>query len=144
MGSKSSFERGVKRLGDQGLLRCDQRPVRPPQAPRRDRLCLAALTKLLGCSGSIAGVLAGAGLWGLHMALSQGLLAAMVADAAPAALRGTAFGLFNLVSGAALFLASLLAGSLWASYGSAATFLCGAALSAVALVGLLVLVRRDA
>jgi len=89
-------------------------------------------------------VLAGAGLWGLHMGLSQGLLAAMVADTAPATLRGTAFGLFNLVSGAALFLASLLAGFLWESSGSAATFLCGAALSAVALVGLLVLVRRDA
>jgi MFS family permease len=99
---------------------------------------------VLACFGSIAGVLAGAGLWGLHMGLSQGLFAAMVADTAPKALRGTAFGLFNLVSGVALFLASLLAGLLWEGFGSAATFLCGAAFSGVALAGLLVLVSRDA
>jgi len=78
------------------------------------------------------------------MGLSQGLFAAMVADTVPRSLRGTAFGLFNLVSGAALFFASLLAGVLWEHFGSAATFLSGAAFSGVALVGLLTLVRRSA
>ncbi len=105
---------------------------------------LIAADLVLAYFGSIAGVLLGAGLWGLHMGLSQGLFAAMVADTAPRKLRGTAFGLFNLVSGAALFLASLLAGLLWENFGSAATFLCGAGFSGVALAGLLVLVWRDA
>jgi MFS family permease len=104
---------------------------------------LVAADLVLAGSGSIAGALAGAGLWGLHMGLSQGLFAAMVADTAPARLRGTAFGLFDLVSGAALFFASLLAGALWENFGSAAAFLCSAALAAAALAGLLVLVRRD-
>ena len=89
-------------------------------------------------------MLAGAGLWGLHMGLTQGLFAAMIADSAPKALRGTAFGLFHLASGAATLLASLLAGVLWQSFGSAATFLCGAVFSGVALGGLLVLVWREA
>jgi MFS family permease len=93
--------------------------------------------------GSIGGALAGAGLWGLHMGLTQGLFAAMVADTAPQNLRGTAFGLFNLVAGVGLLFASLLAGFLWENFGSAATFLCGAGLSGVALIGLLVLVWRD-
>jgi MFS family permease len=97
---------------------------------------------VLAFFGSIASVLVGAGLWGLHMGLTQGLFAAMVADTAPRALRATAFGLFNLVSGVALFFASLLAGFLWETFGSAATFLCGAAFSGVALAGLLVLVSR--
>lgn len=103
---------------------------------------LIAADLVLACFGSIAGALVGAGLWGLHMGLSQGLFAAMVADSAPHRLRGTAFGLFNLASGTALFLASLLAGILWENFGSAATFLCGAGFSGVALAGLLVLVRR--
>lgn len=108
---------------------------------RRLVLCagLAALIAadlVLARFDSIAGALAGAGLWGLHMGLTQGLFSAMVADAAPATLRGTAFGLFHLVSGAALLLASLLAGLLWDAFGSSATFLCGAGLAAVALVGL--------
>jgi MFS family permease len=91
--------------------------------------------------GSIAGVLVGAGLWGLHMGLSQGLFAAMVADAAPVRLRGTAFGVFHLVSGAMLFLASLLAGLLWERLGPAATFLGGAAFATLALAGLLAWAR---
>jgi MFS family permease len=82
-------------------------------------------------------VLAGAALWGLHMALTQGLLSKLVADTAPADLLGTAFGLFNLVSGVALLLASIIAGSLWSLAGPSATFLAGAAFAAVAAIGLL-------
>jgi MFS family permease len=79
--------------------------------------------------------LVGAALWGLHMAFTQGLLAKLVADAAPADLRGTAFGLFNLVSGAALLLANLIAGALWSAFGATATFAAGAAFAALAAVG---------
>lgn len=75
----------------------------------------------------------GVALWGLHMALTQGLLSTMVADTAPPDLRGTAFGLFNLVSGIALLLASGLAGLLWDRRGAAATFHAGALLSLLAL-----------
>jgi MFS family permease len=83
-------------------------------------------------------VFAGAALWGLHMAFTQGLLSKLVADTAPAALLGTAFGIFNLVSGGALLLASVIAGSLWSSRGASATFLAGAGFAAVATTGLLV------
>lgn len=81
-------------------------------------------------------VLAGVALWGVHMGMTQGLLATMVAATAPADLRGTAFGFFNLVSGAALLLASTVAGLLWDRYGAAWTFYAGAAFSALALLGL--------
>jgi MFS family permease len=77
-------------------------------------------------------------LWGAHMGLTQGLLAAMVADAAPAQLRGTAFGVFHLVSGVALLAASVLAGWLWSVYGAAYTFYAGAAFTALALAGFLI------
>lgn len=80
----------------------------------------------------------GAALWGLHMAFTQGLLSKLVADTAPAALRGTAFGIFNLVSGGALLLASVIAGELWSALGAPATFLASAAFAALATVGLLV------
>jgi len=80
-------------------------------------------------------VLAGAALWGLHMAFTQGLLSKLVADTAPADLRGTAFGLFNLVSGGALLLANLIAGVLWSEFGATATFSAGAAFAAVAAIG---------
>jgi len=73
-------------------------------------------------------------LWGLHMAMTQGLLATMVADAAPADLRGTAFGVFNLVSGLALLLASALAGLLWDQFGATLTFAAGAIFSLAALL----------
>jgi MFS family permease len=98
-------------------------------------LILADLT--LAFAGSPLMVLAGAALWGLHMALTQGLLSKLVADTAPAELLGTAFGVFNLVSGAALLLASVIAGSLWSLAGPSATFLAGAAFAAVAAIGLL-------
>ncbi len=79
----------------------------------------------------------GAAFWGLHMAFTQGLLSKLVADAAPADFRGTAFGVFNLVSGAALFMASVIAGSLWTAYGASATFMAGAAFAILAAMGLL-------
>jgi MFS family permease len=82
-------------------------------------------------------VLLGSALWGLHMALTQGLLSALVAESAPADLRGTAFGVFNLFSGCALLLASVIAGALWTAFGPAATFAAGATFALLAAVGLL-------
>jgi MFS family permease len=79
----------------------------------------------------------GIALWGLHMAMTQGLLATLVAQTAPADLRGTAFGFFNLVGGVALLVASGLAGLLWDTRGPAATFIAGAVLSVAALALLL-------
>lgn len=94
-------------------------------------LILADLLLAVEDRGALAW--AGIALWGLHMAMTQGLLATMVADAAPAALRGTAFGVFNLVSGVALLGASALAGWMWDRYGAAQTFVAGAAFCALAL-----------
>jgi MFS family permease len=101
---------------------------------------------LLGFGATIAAVLLGVVFWGLHMGLSQGLLAALVADAAPVELRGTAFGLFNLATGIAIFIASVIAGALWDAYGPRAAFTAGAMLAGVALAGLAVvaLVRISA
>lgn len=82
-------------------------------------------------------VWAGISLWGLHMGITQGLLATMVADTAPADLRGTAYGFFNLVSGLAMLVASALAGLLWDQFGARFTFVAGAVFSAVALGGIL-------
>jgi MFS family permease len=87
-------------------------------------------------------VFAGAALWGLHMGLTQGLLSKLVADNAPAELRGTAFGIFNLVSGVALLLASVVAGSLWEFVGPTATFIAGAAFAATAATGILTFRRQ--
>lgn len=81
-------------------------------------------------------VLAGVALWGIHMGITQGLLATMVANTAPADLRGTAYGFFNLVSGLAMLLASVLAGLLWDGLGASFTFYAGATFCVVALVGL--------
>ena len=72
------------------------------------------------------------------MAFTQGLLAKLVADTAPVELRGTAFGIFNLVSGGALLLASVIAGALWSAFGASTTFLAGAAFAAMAGFGLFV------
>ncbi|GIK78987.1 MAG: MFS transporter [Pseudorhodoplanes sp.] len=99
---------------------------------------------VLAVAGSVAVVMAGVALWGLHMGLTQGLLATLVADTAPADLRGSAFGIFNCVSGLALLLASVMAGLLWDWSGPAATFMAGAAISAFALAGLAVLSHRIA
>ena len=83
-------------------------------------------------------VLAGVALWGIHLGMTQGLLATMVADTVPADLRGTAFGFFNLVSGVAMLIASAIAGWLWDSLGASATFYTGAGFCLLALSGLIV------
>ena len=90
----------------------------------------------LALATSPLGVFAGTALWGLHMAFTQGLLSKLVGDTAPADLLGTGFGIFNLVSGVALLLASLIAGSLWSAFGASATFLAGAGFAACAAIGL--------
>ncbi|MDN7958727.1 MFS transporter [Burkholderia orbicola] len=87
-------------------------------------------------------VLVGVALWGLHMGMTQGLLATMVAQAAPAELRGTAFGVFNLISGIVTLVSSVVAGALWDQMGAAATFYAGAVFSAATIV-LLVCVRTS-
>ncbi len=97
-------------------------------------LILADLLLAFGDSLAVIGM--GVALWGLHMGLTQGLLSALVADTAPPALRGTAFGLFNLVTGLATLAASVIAGALWDAVGPAGTFIAGAIFSAVALVAL--------
>jgi len=95
---------------------------------------------VLAQAQGLAAIVAGVALWGLHMGMTQGLLATMVAGAAPAHLRGTAFGFFNLVSGFAMLIASVLAGLLWDQLGAAVTFYAGAAFSILALA--LVMLRR--
>ncbi len=89
-------------------------------------------------------VFAGVALWGLHMGLTQGLLSTLVADAAPAALRGSAFGIFNLICGGLLLAASAIAGMLWQGYGPAATFYVGAIITTGGLAGLLAVRSRSA
>jgi len=101
-------------------------------------LTLALADAVLALAGSLTGVLLGVGLWGLHMGLTQGLFAAMVADAAPERLRGTAFGVFNFALGLALLAASLLAGALWQRVGPAATFLAGTAITLAGVMTALV------
>ena len=103
---------------------------------------LIAADFVLGLVGSIAGVAIGVALWGLHMGVTQGLLSTLVADAAPAELRGTAFGMYNLVTGLALLAASIIAGGLWDVAGPEGTFLAGAAFAAIALLGLLAIRGR--
>ena len=106
------------------------------------RLLLAGLAVLvladvvLAASTHWTGLLLGVALWGVHMGMTQGLLAAMVADTAPADLRGTAYGFFNLMSGLAMLAASVVAGLLWQYWGPAWTFGAGAMFSAVALAAL--------
>ncbi len=99
---------------------------------------LIAADALLAFSDRGGAVWLGIALWGLHMAMTQGLLATMVADTAPADLRGTAFGMFNLVSGVALLVASGLAGLLWDRLGASATFGAGILFATLALAGVLV------
>jgi len=98
---------------------------------------------VLALAANIWMVILGAMIWGLHMGATQGLLSAMVADAAPADLRGTAFGIFNLISGLALLAASVIAGGLWTIAGPAMTFYAGAAFSSLALAGLFLNTRLN-
>ena len=97
---------------------------------------LVAADLVLASGTSWPTLLVGVGLWGVHMGMTQGLLAAMVADTAPADLRGTAYGFFNLVSGVALLVASGVAGWLWDRLGASFTFYAGAGFSVAALAGL--------
>ncbi len=91
---------------------------------------------VLACSDSLGAVFLGVLLWGLHMGITQGLLATMVADTAPPDLRGTAFGFFNLLAGLAMLVASALAGLLWDRLGASAAFYAGAIFGALALSGI--------
>jgi MFS family permease len=106
-------------------------------------VALIAADLVLAWSHGVGGVLVGVALWGLHMGMTQGLLAALVVDGAPARLRGTAFGVFNLASGVTMLAASGVAGLLWSRFGPQATFLSGAGFSALAFVMLLMMVRRS-
>lgn len=99
---------------------------------------------VLAVAPNIWVVMLGIALWGLHMGMTQGLLAALVADAVPQAIRGTAFGVFHLVTGIAVLLASLIAGFLWHAIGPSATFVGGAVFTAIGLLGALMVVRRRA
>ena len=91
----------------------------------------------LAAASGIASLGAGIVFWGLHMGFSQGLLAALVADAAPKERRGTAFGVFSFVSGVMLIAASVVAGELWDRVGAAATFYAGASFAGLGVLGLL-------
>ena len=97
-------------------------------------LALIAADLALGLLSGLGGAFLGIALWGVHMALTQGLLAKLVTDHAPADLRGSAFGVFNLMTGVAMLFASVIAGLVWDRFGANATFLVGAGFAAVALV----------
>ena len=90
----------------------------------------------LAYSESLSTIFLGILLWGLHMGMTQGLLAIMVADTAPADLRGTAFGFFNLLAGLTMLVASVLAGLLWEELGASFTFYAGAVFCVLALAGI--------
>ncbi|HEY7688996.1 MAG TPA: MFS transporter, partial [Dongiaceae bacterium] len=97
----------------------------------------------LALAGAIWAAFLGAALFGLHLALTQGVMATLVADMAPARLRGTAFGIFHLVSGIAL-LGTLAGGEIWDAWGSAAMFWTAAAVTGLGLLALLPFARRAA
>jgi MFS family permease len=103
---------------------------------------LIAADLLLARGQGLLPIFLGIGLWGLHMGLTQGVLSALVAQAAPARLRGTAFGVFGLVTGLAALLASILAGVLWETTGPATTFLAGAGFAGLALAAFVAVPRK--
>lgn len=105
---------------------------------------LALADAALAIGVGLPWLFAGAALWGLHMALSQGLLSALVADAAAPEVRGTAFGVFNLMTGVMLLLASVVAGALWQAAGPAMTFGAGAAFAVLAALLLTGVMHRPA
>ncbi|MFZ5671647.1 MAG: MFS transporter [Pseudomonadota bacterium] len=99
-------------------------------------LLLGAADIVLAYAQDPIGLAVGVILWGLHMGFTQGLLAALIAETAPPELRGTAFGMFNVITGVALLLASVLAGALWDWTGPQGTFLAGAGFTLLTLIGL--------
>lgn len=105
-------------------------------------LFLIAADLMLAFAPSLAGIAIGVVLWGLHMGFTQGLFATLVADASPQELRGTAFGMFNLITGIAMLAASIVAGALWDVIGSQATFLAGALFAVLTVLGLLPVRKR--
>ena len=122
--SLSSYPAGVlsDRLGRRGLLAAGL-------------AALIAADLVLANAATVAAVMIGVCLWGLHMGLTQGILASLVADASPAGLRGTGLGVYNLLSGVALLLASVIAGVIWDAGGAGPMFMVGAGFAVVALVG---------
>jgi MFS family permease len=103
---------------------------------------LIAADLVLAFAQTPAPLIAGIVLWGLHMGFSQGILATLIADRAPATARGTAFGALNLTTGLAVLVGNVAAGVLWERYGPAATFLNGAAFAALALAGFVIAAWR--
>ncbi len=101
-------------------------------------LVLIAADVVLAMTDYWGVVLGGVALWGIHMGMTQGLLAAMVADQAPPDLRGTAYGCFNLASGLAMLIASVVAGLLWDRFGAAFTFYAGALFAFLAVIGIMI------
>ena len=99
-------------------------------------MVLVAADLVLAYGQGLAALGIGVALWGLHMGLTQGLLSALVAGAVPAELRGTAFGMFNLITGVAMLLASVIAGALWQGFGPQTTFLAGAGFASAATLHL--------
>lgn len=116
------------RLGTRGLLQVGL-------------VALITADLVLALLPGLGAAFTGIALWGMHMALTQGLLSKLVAEQAPENLRGSAFGLFHLTTGLALLLASVVAGLLWDTWGSAATFLTGAGFATLAAVTYLALYR---
>lgn len=118
------------------------------RVPRTQVLAVACVSLIgadlvLAAAEGVWSVMLGVLLWGLHLGLSQGVLAALVADATPERLRGTAFGAFHLVTGVAMLAASALAGFLWDRYAAPATFVAGAVFTLAALAGIVVHGRRS-
>jgi len=109
--------------------------------PRRSLLlglaCLIAADLCLGLGRGLLGVFSGIALWGVHMAFTQGILAKLVAEAVPATLRGSAFGVFNLATGVTMLAASVIAGLLWDWLGPVATFIAGGGFAAISILLLL-------
>jgi MFS family permease len=103
---------------------------------------LVAADVVLAAAASPSAAFVGAALWGLHMGLTQGLFAKLVAEAAPLELRGTGFGIFHVAGGCALLLASVIAGGLWSAFGAPAAFLTGAGFATLAIFGLLAYRRK--
>jgi MFS family permease len=101
-------------------------------------IAIIAADIVLAMATNIWEVMLGVVFWGLYMGLTHGVLAALVADTAPARMRGTAFGLFNLVSGISMLMASVIAGGLWDKFGAPAPFIASALVASLALIGWLI------